>query len=74
MRLHWHRDPTTLLAGNVKAGYWYGDGCPPECPGLKDPRGWSGGAVEGREHWPPELPREIERRLDRWMSEPYRPH
>ena len=31
MRLHWHGDVTTLLAGDYRAGYWRGpDGCAPE--------------------------------------------
>ena len=56
--LHWHVSPAHLvtLAGAKVAGYWRGPGCPPGCPGPKDPRGWSGGVPEGREGLPPTLP------------------
>ena len=54
VRLHWHGDVTTLLAGDYRAGYWRGpDGCPPECPGIKPPYIWSQAVPEGREGLPP---------------------
>jgi hypothetical protein len=51
VRLHWHMGRYTLLAGDYRAGYWRGDGCPPECRGIED--GWSTGVPEGREGIPP---------------------
>jgi hypothetical protein len=51
VRLHWHVDSRTILRGDFHAGYWRGEGCPPEC-GIEAP-GYSVGVLEGREGIPP---------------------
>ena len=55
VRLHWHVGVTSVLWGDVRAGYWRGpDGCPPECPGVEPPKyTWSQAVPEGREGLPP---------------------
>jgi hypothetical protein len=50
----------TMLEGDVRAGYWRGDGCPPESAGITPPA-WSVGVPRGREGLQPIPPRERER-------------
>ena len=61
-RLHWHVDRVSILTGYATEGYWRGEGCPPECPGIEPPGGWVGVPV-GREGFLPPA-RRLPRRCD----------
>jgi hypothetical protein len=67
IRLHWHAiGPQHWLYRDRRAGYWRGEGCPPECDRVPLPPDWSTGIPEGREGLAPVRPdpRDIARRAD----------